>query len=175
MKVTIPIIMSILSLLTGCATIHPPPPTVPKVDLKRFMGDWYVVGGILTSFEKGAYHAVETYRLDEKGNIPTVYTFNKGSFDGPKKTYTNKAFVYNRETFAEWRIQFLWPFKFPYLVIYLDDNYQSTAISTDDKKYLWIMSRTPQMQASNYQDIIKLVTELGFDTNKIVQVPQPAR
>ena len=162
----------VLMTAFGCATVKPPP-TVAKVDLPRFMGDWYVVGGILTSFEKGAYHAIETYTLDEKGDIPTTYTFRKGAFDGPKKTFTNKAFVYDKETFAEWRIQFLWPFKFPYLVIYLDEDYQSTAISTDDKKYLWIMSRTPQMNPAHYAEIMALVGELGFDTNKIISVPQP--
>jgi apolipoprotein D and lipocalin family protein len=173
MKVTTAIVMSLLTLLTGCATVKPPP-TVPKVDLNRFMGDWYVVGGILTSFEKDAYHAIETYTLDEKGNIPTTYTFRKGAFDGPKKTFTNKAFVHNKETFSEWRIQFLWPFKFPYLIIYLDPDYQSTAVATDDKKYLWIMSRTPQMNPVHYEEIMKLVTAQGFDTNKIIRVPQPA-
>jgi len=137
------------------------------------MGDWYVIGGILTSFEKGAYHAVENYRLDDKGRIPTTFTFRKGSFDGPKKTYKSMAFVHNRETFAEWRIQFFWPLRFPYLVIYLDEAYQATAVSTDDKKYLWIMSRTPQMPPERYQEIMDLVTNLGFDTNKIVRVPQP--
>jgi apolipoprotein D and lipocalin family protein len=164
--------MGFIAMLTGCSTVKPPP-TVSKVDLPRFMGDWYVVGGILTPFEKGAYHAVETYTLDDQGDIPTTYTFHKGSFDGPKKTFTNKAFVHNRETFAEWRIQFLWPFRFPYLVIYLDEDYLSTAISTDDKKYLWIMSRTPQMNPRHFEEIMALVTDLGFDTNKIVSVPQP--
>jgi apolipoprotein D and lipocalin family protein len=164
--------MLAMVLMTGCATRNPPP-TVPRVELERFMGDWYVVAGILTSFEKDAYHAVENYRQDEKGRIPTTYTFRKGGFDGPKKTYNSMAFVHDKESNAEWRIQFLWPFRFPYLIIYLDPEYRATAISTDDKKYLWIMSRTPQMPEPLYQEIIELVTTLGFDTNKIVRVPQP--
>lgn len=164
--------MGLISILTGCATVKPPP-TVPKVDLPRFMGDWYVIGGILSPFENDAYHAIETYTLDEEGNIPTTYTFRKGSFDGPVKSFTNKAFVHDKETFAEWRIQFFWPLKFPYLIIYLDENYQSTAVATDDKKYLWIMSRTPQMNPEHYNAIINLITEQGFNTNKLVMVPQP--
>jgi apolipoprotein D and lipocalin family protein len=172
MKPSILFLAGLGFLTAGCATVKPPP-TVPRVDLPRFMGDWYVVGGILTPFEKDIYHAIETYTLDEKGDIPTTYTFRKGGFDGPKKTLTNKAFVYDKETFAEWRIQFFWPFKFPYLVIYLDEDYQSTAVATDDKKYLWIMSRTPQMNPAHYDEIIALITEQGFATNKLVRVPQP--
>jgi len=125
------------ALVSGCATTSPPPPTVPYVDLPRFMGDWYVVGGILTSFEKGAHHAIENYRLDEKGRIQTTFTFRKDSFDGPLKKFTPVGFVHNKETFAEWRMQFIWPFKSPFLIIYLDPDYRATAISTHDRKYLW--------------------------------------
>lgn len=162
--------IGLLSLVTGCATVKPPP-TVEKVDLPRFMGDWHVISGIFTPFEKGAHNAIERYELDDKGRIQTTFTFNKGSFDGPLKKYPSVAFVHNQETFAEWRIQFFWPLKFPYLVIYLDEEYQATAVATDDRKYLWIMSRTPRIPESQYAEIMALVTELGFNTNKIVMVP----
>lgn len=163
-------LVSILS--AGCATVTPPP-TVPYVDLERFMGDWYVVGGLLTSFEKGAHHAIENYRLDEKGRIQTTFTFRKDSFDGPVKKFTPVGFVHNKETNAEWRMQFIWPFKAPFLIVYLDENYQATAIATDNRKYLWIMSRTPQMPGHLYDEIIALAREQGFAVDKIIKVPQP--
>ena len=163
----------VMSFVVGCATTLPPPPTVPKVDLPRFMGDWYVVGGILTFLEKGAHHAIESYRLDDQGRIQTTFTFRKDSFDGPLKKYTPVGFVYNHETFAEWRMQFIWPFKAPFLIIYLDPDYQATAISTHDRKYLWIMSRTPQMPEKYYNEIIALAREQGFALEKLVSVPQP--
>lgn len=167
------IMTSCLSLLGwGCATV-PPPPTVPQVDLQRFMGDWYVIGGLLTPLEKGAHHAIESYRLDEDGRIQTTFTFRKGGFDGPLKTYTPVATVYDKETNAEWRMQFIWPFKAPFLILYLDPDYQATAIATDSRKYLWIMSRTPQMPEHFYNEIIALVTEQGFAVDNIVNVPQP--
>jgi apolipoprotein D and lipocalin family protein len=169
-KIYFLLMSSILSF--GCATTNPPP-TVPKVDLERFMGDWYVVGGILTFLEKGAHHAIESYRLDEEGRIQTTFTFRKDSFDGPLKKYTPVGFVHDKETNAEWRMQFIWPFKAPFLIIYLDDEYKATAIATDSKRYLWIMSRTPQMPEHLYNEIIALVTEQGFDVEKIVKVPQP--
>jgi len=158
--------------VSGCASIAPPP-TVPYVDLDRFMGDWYVVGGLLTSFEKGAHHAIENYELDEKGRIQTTFTFHKDSFDGPVKTFTPVGFVHNKETNAEWRMQFLWPFRARYLIIYLDEEYQATAISSGNRKYLWIMSRTPQMPDRTYQEIIQLATDLEFAVDEIVTVPQP--
>ena len=169
------IMASIMGFLAaGCSTV-PPPPTVPKVDLERFMGDWYVVGGLLTFLEKGAHHAIESYRLDEEGRIQTTFTFRKDSFDGPLKKYTPVGFVHNKESNAEWRMQFIWPFKAPFLIIYLDENYQATAIATDNRKYLWIMSRTPQMPEHLYNDIVAMAAEQGFAVDKIVKVPQPEK
>ncbi len=156
--------------LAGCATVRPPP-TVPMVDLPRFMGDWYVIAGRFTPFERGAHNAIENYRLDEKGRIPTTFTFNKGALDGPRKTFRSLAFVHNAETKAEWRIQFLWPFRFPYLIVFLDEEYQATAVATDDRKYVWIMARSPELAPALEGRLMARLTELGFDTNGFVRVP----
>lgn len=156
--------------LAGCASPKPPP-TVPHVDLPRFMGDWYVLAGQFTPFERGAHNAIENYRLDEKGRIPTTFTFNKGAPDGPRKTFRSLAFVHNKETQAEWRIQFFWPFKFPYLIVFLDDEYQATAVTTDDRKYVWVMARCPELCPALESRLMDRLTELGFDTNRFVRVP----
>lgn len=163
------LILSALALGVGCAT-RPPPPTVERVDLPRFMGDWYVQGGIFTPFEKDVYNGVETYELDDKQRIQTTYTFNKGGFDGPEKVYRSVAFVHDHDTFAEWRIQFFWPFRFPYLVLYLAPDYSATAVGTDDYKYLWIMSREPDLPETEYRTIAEAMGGLGFDTSKFVRV-----
>lgn len=81
-----------------------------KVDLERFMGDWHVIAHIPVFLEKDAYNAVERYELKEGGAIATTFTFNKGSLNGPVKTMRPTGFVSNRDTNAEWRMQFLWPF-----------------------------------------------------------------
>ncbi len=153
----------------GCATV-PPPPTVERVDVPRFMGDWYVQGGILTWFERDAYNAVENYRLAEDGSSPTTYTLNRGALDGPRKTFHSTAWVHDKESGAEWRVQFFWPFKFPYLIVHLEPDYSLTAISTEDRGYLWIMSRAPHVPEEQYARLIARLDELGFDTNAFVRV-----
>ncbi|HMP75862.1 MAG TPA: lipocalin family protein [Kiritimatiellia bacterium] len=156
--------------LAGCATVKPPP-TVERVDLPRFMGDWYVIAGQFTPFEKGAHNAIENYRLDEKGRIPTTFSFNKGALDGPRKTFTSMAFVHDQETKAEWRIQFFWPFRFPYLIVFLDDEYQATAVATDDRKYVWVMARSPELCPALRKRLLDHLTGIGFDTGKFTWVP----
>ena len=60
-------------------------PTVAKVDLPRFMGDWYVIANIPTFIETGAHNAVESYALAEDGSIETTFTFRDGAFDGKRE------------------------------------------------------------------------------------------
>jgi lipocalin len=49
-------------MLSACSDEGAPMQTVDNVDLDRFMGDWYVVAGIVTSMEQDAYNPVETLR-----------------------------------------------------------------------------------------------------------------
>jgi apolipoprotein D and lipocalin family protein len=167
------------ALLTGCQTTPDPRPASEAplraldrpVDLQRFMGDWYVIAHIPTFIEKEAFNAVESYRLADDGTIPTTYTFNKGSFDGPLKTYNPRGFVHNRDTRAEWRMRFVWPFKAAYLIVYLDDNYETTVIGVPDRDYAWIMARTKTIPEARYEELVALLAETGHDTAKLRRVP----
>ena len=84
-------LLALLLLGVGCSTVsrstvsRPPLALAPRVDLQRFMGDWYVIANIPTFIEKGAHNAIESYRLAEDGSIPTTFTFRAGGFEGPEK------------------------------------------------------------------------------------------
>jgi apolipoprotein D and lipocalin family protein len=146
--------------------------TVEYVDIKKFMGDWYVIANIPTFIEKEASNAIESYRLDEDGNIATTFTFFKKS--SPKKMvkYTPKGFIVNKKTNAEWRMQFLWPFKSKFLIIELYKNYDTTVIGHPSRNYVWIMARTPVIEESIYNSIIENLSLVGYDIKKIKKVPQ---
>ena len=146
--------------------------TVEYVDLKRYMGDWYVIANIPTFIEKDATNAVESYKLSSDGTIHTTFSFSKGSPEGEKKVYHPKGFVFNKETNAEWRMQFLWPFKMPFLIIELDEDYSYTVIGYPSKKYVWIMARNPQIDEDRYSLILENLSDVGYDTSLIQKVPQ---
>jgi apolipoprotein D and lipocalin family protein len=158
-------------LLFACAS-HPPMKTVEFVDLKRFMGDWYVVANIPTFIEKDAHNAVESYQLDTDGTIKTTFSFRDGSFDGPLKTYHPTGYVIDKKTNALWGMQFLWPIKADYRIVFLDQNYQDTIIARRARDYVWIMSRRPDISESTYQKLRQVVGELGYDVEKLQKVPQ---
>lgn len=146
--------------------------TVDFVDLERFMGDWYVIANIPTFIEKGATNAIESYKLKDDGIIETTFTFFLDSPQGKKKVYNPKGFVYNSQTNAEWRMQFIWPFKSPFLIIDLDEKYSYTVIGVPSKKYVWIMAREPILNENIYKIIVKKLSKIGYNISKIRKVPQ---
>lgn len=146
--------------------------TVQYVDINKFMGDWYVIANIPTFIEKEATNAIESYRLDEEGNIATTFTFFKSSSPDKIVKYTPTGFIVNKKTNAEWRMQFLWPFKSKFLIIDLDKNYETTVIGHPSRNYVWIMARSPFIEDSKYISIIENLTSVGYDISKIKKVPQ---
>jgi apolipoprotein D and lipocalin family protein len=154
----------------GCQTMTPIH-TVGSVDLKRFMGDWYVIASIPTFIETDAYNAVESYKLAEDGTIETTFRFNKGGFQGPLKTYTPRGFVEDEQSKAVWGMQFIWPFKAEYRIIYLSDDYEQTIIGRTKRDYVWIMARKPWIPEEDYKRLVKFLTEQGYDSGKLRRVP----
>ena len=146
--------------------------TVPQVDLERFMGDWYVIANIPTFIERKAHNAIESYELVSDKQVATTFRFNQGSFDGPLKTYRPTGFVSDAPSNAVWGMQFIWPFKADYRVIYLNEDYTQTVIGRNKRDYVWIMARTASIPASDYAAIINLVANQGYDTAKVRPVPQ---
>jgi apolipoprotein D and lipocalin family protein len=159
-------------LLSACASApRSAVPTVPHVDLPRFMGDWHVIASIPTFLEKDAYDAVESYRLNADGTIATTFTFRKGSFDGPLKTMKPRGWVRDASN-AVWGMQFIWPFKAEYLIAYVNEDYTSTIIARSARDYVWIMARSPQLPPDEYQRLVDAVGRLGYDTARLRIVPQ---
>ena len=167
------LMLSALSVLglTACNSSQPPMKTVEHVDIKRFMGDWYVIAAIPTFLEKNSYNAVESYKLLDNGNIATTFTFREGGFDGEKKTYHPTGFIQDTKTNALWGMQFIWPIKADYRVIYLDEGYSQTVIGRQKRDYVWIMARTPKISEQDYNSIKQFLDSLDYDTSQLRKVP----
>ena len=167
----LPLYIAALVALSACSA-SPKLHTVSHVELERFMGDWYVVANIPTFIERQAHNAIESYELVDDKQVATTFRFNQGSFDGPIKTYRPTGFVSDDPSNAIWRMQFIWPFKADYRVIYLNGDYTHTVIGRNKRDYVWIMARTPSIPESDYAAIVKLIASQGYDTEKISLVPQ---
>jgi apolipoprotein D and lipocalin family protein len=165
-------VLGLTMLLAACVATLPSLKTVDHVDIQRFMGDWYVIACIPTPYETEVYNAIESYRLDADGTIATTFTFHKGAFDGPLKTYKPRGFIINSSTNATWGMQFIWPIKAEYLITYLTDDYSQTVIARNKRDYVWIMARKPEIPEADYTHIVEMIAAQGYDTSKLIKVPQ---
>lgn len=159
-----------LCLLSSCQSL-PPIKTVAQVDLDRFMGDWYVIAAIPTFIEKDPYNPVERYQRNADGTIATTFSFNQGGFEGERKVYQPTGFVVPNTGNAEWKMQFLWPFKSEYLIAYLSEDYQHTIIARNKRDYVWLMSKQAQLDAQTYQDLVARIQSMGYDTTRLKVFP----
>lgn len=163
------------ALLAGCAAARPMK-TVDRVDLPRFMGDWYVLAAIPASQERNAVNGVESYRLRPGTSdvIETTYVFREGSFDGPLVTLRPTGFV-EEGSGARWGMKFAWwqgPFRLEYLVAWLDPDYTRTIIARSARDYVWIMARTPELPPDQYDELVRAVKDLGYDPARLRRVSQ---
>ena len=161
-----------LTLLTGCAASLPPLKTVEKVDLNRFMGAWYVIACIPTFIETDSYNGVETYTLNPDCTVDTVFTFRKGSFDGPLKRYNPRGFIVDTVNNSTWGMRFIWPIKAEYLITRLTPDYRLTVIGRNNRDYVWIMARTPEIPEEEFQQVVQELAGQGYDTSKLRKTPQ---
>ena len=160
-------------IVTACGGMSVKPiSTVEHVDLNKFMGDWYVIANIPTFIETEAYNAIESYAMNDDGSIKTTFTFRKGSFDGDLKQYNPTGFIRDKQSNALWDMQFIWPFKAEYRVIYLDKDYDITIIGRSKRDYVWIMARAPEISDDVYQSLLNFIAEQGYDISLVQKIPQ---
>ena len=166
-------LLAVISLFTFQSCRQGPPIRMAEqVNLDLFMGDWYVIANIPTFIEKGAHNAVESYSRTSDKVIDTRFSFNKDSFTGPKKEYNPTGFVTEDPSNAEWKMQFLWPFKSEYIIVYVDPAYEYTIIGRTKRDYVWIMARAPQISARELERLIQIAVDEGYERSLIQLVPQ---
>ena len=141
--------------------------TVAQVDLKRYMGKWYEIASFPQRFQKGCHCTTAEYTLTDKGYAIVENKCNRGSVYGKLSSIKGKVFVEENTGNAKLKVQFFWPFKAKYWIIDLADDYSYAVVSHPNKKYLWILSRTPQMQPAVYRQIVLRLKQKGFDLSPL--------
>ncbi|MRR09019.1 hypothetical protein EG831_02795 [bacterium] len=173
--------MLAVMMLLGAATMTmadtKPLQTVPRVDLARYLGTWYEVATIPQRFQKGCTGVTANYTLRPDGDITVVNACRKDSLNGKFKSVTGKAWVTDKQTNAKLKVRFFWPFSGAYWIIELDSlNYQYAVVGHPNRQYLWILSRTPQMDDALYNELVsRIVNTHGYDVSKLKKTPQPAQ
>jgi dehydrogenase/reductase SDR family protein 12 len=146
------------------------------IERSRFMGRWYVLANIPTFADKNTINNTEDYVWDEaKGVIKVKFGYSKAK--NPKKRYEilQRAAIKNTAN-TEWAINpkfgIYLPIGIPYLIVHCAEDYSTAIIAVPDRKYIWIMSRSTSLEDSELEALFDKAQTYGYDTSKIVKVPQ---
>jgi apolipoprotein D and lipocalin family protein len=156
-------------LLIACvSTPAPPLAVVPRVDLGRYMGTWYEIASYPTWFQKGCAASTATYSLNPDG---TVDVLNQCRKEGELTAARGTAWVPDPADPAKLRVRFFWPFSGEYWIIDLGPDYEYAVVGHPSRDYLWVLSRTPRMEADLYARILERLKRSGYDPARLVRTP----
>jgi len=154
-----------LILLVGLNAVS----TVKSVDLNRYLGRWYQIAYYPNSFQpKDCGLTVADYSLNSKGKIIVLNTcFEDKAGKIVKKQATGKAWSVDKSN-AKLKVMFFWPFRGDYWIVKLDKDYRYTVVSDPKQKYLWILSRKPELDKLSYDEIITYLKANGWNLDKLI-------
>ena len=156
-------------LLLACATGQAPPlAVVPQVELARYMGTWYEIASYPTWFQKGCAASTAAYVLNPDG---TVDVLNQCRKDGEIVAARGTAWAPDPSVPAKLRVRFFWPFSGDYWIIDLGSDYEYAVVGHPSRDYLWVLSRTPRMEADLYARILARLQRNGYDPSRLVRTP----
>lgn len=146
--------------------------TVKHLDINRYMGRWYEIARFDHRFERGMQGVTANYRLLPNGMVEVVNSGYQDSLTGKFKQVKGKAKQPDANDPGKLKVSFFLWFYADYNVLELDDNYQYALIGSSSDKYLWILSRTPQLRQEILEMLLQKARLLGYDIGKLIFVEQ---
>lgn len=156
-------------LLTGCTGIPDGVEAVKGFDVNRYLGTWYEIARLDHPFERGLSKVRAEYTLRDDGGIDVT---NIG-FDPRKNAWkkaTGKAYFVEGPDVGRLKVSFFGPFYGGYNILELDSDYSYALVCGPSRKYLWILARKPEMEASVKAALMEKAGSLGFDASKLIFV-----
>ena len=167
-------------ILGGCVSYSKcSPPTVARVDVPRYMGRWYEIARLPTPFQRADEAAIAEYGLIPNGtlsvrNIATRPNGTQHDIHGYATVLNPPENTKLAVRFSTWFGPFIpVPKEGNYWILYVDHGYRHAIVGTPDRKYLWILSRTPRVTEQQYQDLRAHSERLGFELSRLILDPRP--
>lgn len=166
----------LLGLAAGAALAQPASPplkTIPALDVKRYMGTWYEIAKFPNRFQKKcAGDTTATYGLREDGRVSVVnrcrtHEGGEDVAEGVARQLGAADSPRLEVRFAPAILSFIPLVWGDYWVIDLDEQYQLSAVSEPKREYLWILSRSPQVDPAAYEALLGRLAAQGLDTSRL--------
>lgn len=152
-------------VLCSCAgTRVPAPQTVSSVDLNRYAGEWYEIESFPTWFQRGCERSKAVYTPQPDGTVQVANTCDRR---GKAASVEGTARVVPGSNNSKLKVRFFGPFEGDYWILDLAPDYRWAAVGSPDRRYLWILSRTPQIDPALLGGIRARLAAQGFDVGRL--------
>ncbi|WP_449399134.1 lipocalin family protein [Chryseobacterium wanjuense] len=171
-KIAIPVSLGILGLIVfnSCSVGIPKgAAAVQNFNADKYLGKWYEMARFDYKFEKNMDNVTATYSLNPDGTIKVQnrgYNYVKKEW---KESIGEAKFLKNKSE-ARLKVSFFKPIWAGYNVIDIDDDYQYALVAGSSLKYLWILSRAPEIPESIRQRFLEKAKKIGYDTDELIWV-----
>jgi len=151
-----------------------------SLDLERYSGRWYEVARLPNRFQRRCVADVTAdYELRPDSSLRIVNGCR--TVEGDRLRAEGKARMADRRgpasqlkvRFAPAVLSFLPMVWADYWVLDLTDDYAAALVGTPDRRYLWVLSRTPTLDETVYQRLIETATRQGFDVSNLIRSAAP--
>lgn len=164
-------LLILLLVLGGCTGMPPGVVPVQNFELQRYLGTWYEIARLDHSFERGLEAVTASYTRNGDGSVAVL---NRGY--RPQESTWEEAegvarFV-DEETTAHLEVSFFGPFYSSYVVFELGEEYEYAFVSGYNRDYLWLLSRTPEVDEAVKARFVARAAELGFAVDELLMVDQ---
>lgn len=157
---------------SGRSAGAPPLQTVETVEIGRYLGRWFEIARYDHGFERGCAGVTADYALRDDGGIAVTNTCYQDGLDGRARTANGRARIADGATNAKLEVSFFGPFWGDYWIIDLAEDYSWAVVSEPQGRYLWILSREPQMDEDTLAERLAWLEAQGFDTSMLIFVEQ---
>ena len=178
LKKTIPF-LSIFIFMVSTTSPAQPLQTVPNVDLNKYAGKWYEIARLPNGFQKQCSGDVTaTYVLQSDETIQVINKCRNASGEleeavgQAKKNSTDTSNAKLKVRFAPKILSFLSFVWGNYWIIDLAADYSYAVVGEPDRKYLWILSRTPTIGEDKLQVILEGIKTKGYDLSTLIRTKQ---
>ncbi len=157
-------------VLAGCMGMPSGVQPVSSFQAERYLGTWYEIARLDHSFERGMSRVTAQYRKRDDGGLDVI---NRGYLADEKmwKQVEGKAYFVERPDLAYLKVSFFGPFYGSYVVYELDQkDYRYALVSGPDRSYLWLLARSPTLDAATRDRLVARAAAAGFDTSKLIFV-----
>jgi apolipoprotein D and lipocalin family protein len=166
------VVALLAGLLHACASAPEGVEPVDGFELQRYLGTWHEIARLDHRFERGLSRITATYSVRDDGGVHVVNRgFNEKT--GEWDEAIGKAYFTGESDVGQLKVSFFGPFYGGYNVIKLDKaNYQYSLVAGPSRDYLWILSRTPELDPVVLDRLVGYAAELGFATDELIFVDQ---